>query len=469
MKIRPQNQIRDPLTAPTSSRPFIRAALISALVISGVSAYLAIEGRTSPTSQALGNAGIFVALVYTTIMCVRAARRRDAASRGWALMALSWFLAAAAQVVYTINAVQGSAPSPVVDTITYLGYSVPVIAALFAFPKPPSLLISRFRQVLDALVITIGLLFISEATVLHVVWESGGLQTISGWSGLAYPIADLAICSVVFTLGMRQPPRNRLTWLCLGSGLVILAITDSIYVRLLAEGQTNLTATPLVAGWMAAPILTALATLVPQREPKARARDFTLTAQLIPYAPVVGAIIVLAATSSITEDSFLLVAGILLLIVVTVRQVMIVYENVSLTRDLEAKVAARTVQLTTLGSIVTSSSDAIIGLSLDGLITAWNPAAERLYGHRAVDMIGSPPDFLSSAENEAVDSMLVQGPRGTGPGCVRGRLDPPQRQPGSGRPGNLTDPRRRPRRRDLHLRSGHHRASPHGGRVGAGP
>ena len=85
----------------------------------------------------------------------------------------------------------------------------------------------------------------------------------------------------------------------------------------------------------------------------------------------------LAATVSITEDSFLMVAGILLLIVVTVRQVMIVYENVSLTRDLEAKVAARTAQLTTLGSIVTSSSDAIIGLSLDGVITAWNPAAEQ--------------------------------------------------------------------------------------------
>ncbi len=297
------------------------------------------------------------------------------------------------------------------DTITYLGYSVPVIAALFAFPKPPSLLISRFRQILDALVITIGLLFISEATVLHVVWESGGLQTIAGWSGLAYPIADLAICSVVFTLGMRQPPRNRLTWLCLGSGLVILAVTDSIYVRLLAEGQDNLTATPLVAGWMAAPVLTALATLVPRREPKARARDFSLTAQLIPYAPVVGAIIVLA-TASITEDSFLLVTGILLLIVVTVRQVMIVYENVSLTRDLEAKVAARTAQLTTLGSIVTSSSDAIIGLSLDGVITAWNPAAENLYGHRAVDMIGNPPDFLSAAENEGVQGLLARARAG---------------------------------------------------------
>jgi PAS domain S-box-containing protein len=326
-------------------------------------------------------------------------------------MAVSWFLGAVGQLMYILRPAGGD-PSPVVDTITYLGYSVPVIAALFAFPKPPALLISRFRQILDVLVITIGLLFISEATVLHVVWERGGLQTLAGWSGLAYPIADLAICSVVFTLGMRQPPRNRLPWLCMGSGLVILAVTDSIYVRMLAEGETNLTATALVAGWMAAPVLTALATLVPRREPKARARDFTLTAQLIPYVPVVGAIVVLATTVSITDDSFLVVAGILLLLVVTVRQVMIVYENVSLTRDLEAKVAARTAQLATLGSIVTSSTDAIIGLSLDGVITAWNPAAEHLYGHRAVDMIGNPPDFLSAAENEGVDSLLVRARAG---------------------------------------------------------
>ena len=82
---------------------------------------------------------------------------------------------------------------------------------------------------------------------------------------------------------------------------------------------------------------------------------------LIPYVPVLGALIVLTF-SVITHDAFVVAMATLLLIVVTVRQVMIVYENVSLTRDLEAKVAARTAQLTTLGSIVTSSSDAIIGL-----------------------------------------------------------------------------------------------------------
>ena len=186
MKTRPQNQIRDPLPAPASSRAFFRAVAHLGAGHFGVSAYLVLEGRSSPTSQALGNAGIFVALVFSMILCARAARRRDAASRGWALMALSWLLAAAAQIVYTLNALQGSEPSPVVGTITYLGYSVPVIAALFAFPKPPSLLISRFRQALDALVITIGLLFISEATVLHVVWEQR--RPADGWpAGPGWP------------------------------------------------------------------------------------------------------------------------------------------------------------------------------------------------------------------------------------------------------------------------------------------
>ncbi len=43
-----------------------------------------------------------------------------------------------------------------------------------------------------------------------------------------------------------------------------------------------------------------------------------------------------------------------------------------------------------LAAIVESSDDAIAGLSLDGLVTAWNPAAERLLGYSASEIIGKP-------------------------------------------------------------------------------
>ena len=365
-----------------------------------------------PRRLVVGNTVFAAALGYGCVRSLLRARRRDATRRSWLLIALALAMGTLGQLVFASATLRGEqpTPSPVTDVVGYLGSVVPLLAALFLFPRPPERLISRFRSMLDALVITAGVVLVSERTVLAALSRRVDFGSVGGWVNLTYPVADVVLCAVVLTLGMRQPPRWRLTWACLGVGLVTWAVTDSVYVRLLNEGATGLTGSPLVVGWVAAPVLMGLSTLLPT-EPAGRQRDLELAGQLVPYVPVLAAAVVLAV-QVVRGDAFLLTVGVLLLVSVAVRQVMIVYENLSLTRDLEAKVAERTRELATLGSIVTSSRDAIVGIGLDGSVTAWNPAAEELFGHPAADVIGRGHGFLPEANRRRVEDQLVAAVRG---------------------------------------------------------
>jgi hypothetical protein len=62
-------------------------------------------------------------------------------------------------------------------------------------------------------------------------------------------------------------------------------------------------------------------------------------------------------------------------------------------RRLAAETAAQ------LASIIQSSHDAVIGKTLDQVITSWNPGADRLYGYTAAEMTGRPIEMLIPAED----------------------------------------------------------------------
>ena len=62
-----------------------------------------------------------------------------------------------------------------------------------------------------------------------------------------------------------------------------------------------------------------------------------------------------------------------------------------------------------MAAIVESSDDAIISGSLDGMITSWNPAAEKMYGYSSAEIIGKPADFLTPADRTTeIEAVLEQ-------------------------------------------------------------
>jgi PAS domain S-box-containing protein len=66
-----------------------------------------------------------------------------------------------------------------------------------------------------------------------------------------------------------------------------------------------------------------------------------------------------------------------------------------------------------LALVVAGTQDAVLSKDLDGIVTSWNPAAERLYGYTAEEAVGRHVSFLAPDElREEVDKILVAVGRG---------------------------------------------------------
>jgi two-component system sensor histidine kinase/response regulator len=384
-------------------------AAVGLVLIGIVSGYLSTHNASMASSQTVGDCSLLAAVLGGAVFCARASHRGRPDARGWRLLTvafLCWTFGAAVTLFYGLTR-NHHYPYPSIADIGFLSYPIPTLAALLGFPRPKVTLISSLRSALDAVVIALGVLFVSVSMVLDPVVQSLGKIDLAGVVMVAYPVIDVVICSVVLTLGMRQPAGQRLTWLLLGGGIVALAVTDGVYFELSARGGNAQTGGPVVVGWMVAALLVALASLAPRRQSEARkTRRFMRAVELIPYLPVLAGIIVIAGPGA-DRHAMVVLTGVLLLISVTIRQVMVVLENVALTDNLQKKVA----ELASLGSIVTSSRDAILGIDRAGTVVSANPAAEQVFGYTAAELNRSAA-FNSPSRQQVLHQLIERSRRG---------------------------------------------------------
>ncbi|WP_426989958.1 response regulator [Pseudarthrobacter sp. Y6] len=369
---------------------------LGAVVLGVLGAFFAANTGT-PAAMVAGDSATTVAALLAGFSCARAARFGGVNARAWTLMSAATYFWAAGMALWTYYGLTNDHvyPFPSPADVAFVGYSVPAAAALFSFKRPGgNTRVELLRSVLDAAVIAGSVVAISWYVVLGPAISSTG-DLLTRLTTMAFPVVDVIITSLVLVLAMRRQPGERLPWLCFGGGLLVLTITDSIYVRLTDDGVTGFTGSPLVLGWIIPFLLIALAPLLPYAEnPRPDRRAFALAQELLPYAPILVAVLVIAAPHVDELNAFILVVAGVTVALILFRQVLIIIENLKLTTGLEQEVAARTAELEGLGAIVNSSTDAILSTTPGGIVTSWNPGAERQYGYSAEETIGRDARFL---------------------------------------------------------------------------
>jgi PAS domain S-box-containing protein len=61
-----------------------------------------------------------------------------------------------------------------------------------------------------------------------------------------------------------------------------------------------------------------------------------------------------------------------------------------------------------LGAIVSSSDDAIISKTLEGIITSWNAGAQRIFGYSAGEVVGRPITILIPPDRQDEESQIIE-------------------------------------------------------------
>ncbi len=358
----------------------------------------------SAEAQTVGDLAILAAVLLAVTGCVSAARRNESTARGWAALAGATVVWAVAHSIWTMYGLLRAHvyPFPSAADLGYIGYALPAAAGLLLFPRSSRRPGTWVRELLDAGVIASSVLFVSWVTVLGPLVSAGG----SGFTrlvGLGYPIADIMLASLVLALGMRVPPGQRPSWLLLGSGLFLLAVTDSIYASMTLAGKTGTTGSVLALGWIGAFLLIAVASRIrTEQVEKVALRHFTVLQELLPTLPLLAAVAVAADNDQWSaDDPFLIVNGLLVLLLATAQQLVNAIDRVRVANGLEATIALRTEQLTSADArfreLVQSSDAAIFSKTSEGRITSWNPAAERLFGFTAAEILGRSVDLIVPA------------------------------------------------------------------------
>ncbi len=391
-------------------RRFAFAALLAFALAVAFLIWTAFRIGGDKTTIGVDDIGEAVASGVAAITLAVAARRSSGRLRvAWTLLAAaaaSWTIGEAIWSWYEVF--QGVAvPFPSAADAGFLLEIPLAIAGVLALISAPSRMATRGEAVLAGAIVALSLLFVAWALGLRAVYEQSLQPVPATLIGLAYPIGDIVVITVLIT-ALRRATRVQLgRMLLLIGGLASNAVADSAFTYLNASGSYKAIGSILDIGWVIGFLMIALAPLwpVPAVEVKTEEGPIDLWQMALPWMAVLAAALVairIAATNQ-TMDQFLTVLAGSIGVLLVCNQILTHRDSL----DLLAKSHRAEAQLQThtslLNQVIVQAPLGIARVGVDMKIIDANPRLGALLHTRPADMIGAAvASFLSPEEMERV-------------------------------------------------------------------
>jgi PAS domain S-box-containing protein len=295
---RRQPVLADPASpAPKQWTPFVIAAAVGMIALLIYFALVVFAAAGAGLAKSIDPIFQAAAALAAAASCLVLARASTGKNR------LAWSLiGASALITFTVGA--GTAafyqlttglpvpfPSPA-DALYLLGEAV-LIAGLLSLPSSPTTAASRSRVTIDGFVIGVSLLYISWSLGLGALYTNAHISFLSGAVGLAYPLADMVMVTVLLLVLRRaQSARyGRLSLLLVG--LVAKLIADSALAVISASTGMQVNGHLVDIVWIGGYAFIALAAWWPL-DPSARSLEdgpTTLWQMLLPWLGMAGVVL----------------------------------------------------------------------------------------------------------------------------------------------------------------------------------
>ncbi len=308
--------------------------------------WVALDVSSDSFASNLSNVLEIIAPAIAAVAAVRAAQRAE--GRGWrvgwwmiAASCLSWGIG---QAIWTwFETIRGEVtPFPSPADFFFL-FAIPLaVGGLLAMPTSADDRRDRTRVVLDGMIAAASVLFVSWVTVLGPTLHSSSGSTLERAIGLAYPVGDVMIITMVIVALGRSDAAGRIAIGLAGLGFVAFALADSlfVYTTLRTDDVSNVSNVAWIAGYL----LIALGALHASHNPPARVSSLARREQagnaliLLPYIPV-AVVLGLAIGGAVVSDPIVVGdaefwIGVSLIVLLVVRQAFVIVENSRLTRSL---------------------------------------------------------------------------------------------------------------------------------------